>query len=178
MGKQGGAILLFVLVVLLLLAGLSTVGLKAHGLWVRSERVASAVSARELNALELLLAYQPQWEYWASLWPPSEEELSQACFSFAFVNQGGVCQVHASETARVWWFWQHQQLTESELTLIAQPMEEGVANQQLWALGMQLVQDEDAGWQSRSQRWYQLRHPVTGQWRNEEVEAWWNEASP
>lgn len=178
MGRQAGAILLLVLVLLLLLAGLSVVGLTAQQQFVRAEQLATVHAERESLGLRLLKEYQPQWEQWLPLWPPVAEELEGLCVRHWFFAAGGACEqsLNPEGLGRLWWLWQHQEVNESQLTLVLQP-QDTLLSEHFWAWDLQLRRHEEA-WQPGRQRWYKLRHPVTGAWRYEEGESWWSGVLP
>lgn len=177
MGKQDGAILLLALVVLLILVGLSTVGLRAQQQFARAEKIAATVAEQEAAALSLLRQHQENWQQWLPLWPPNMEELESICFRYWLVSAGAVCEQNLIENKRLWWLWQHHNLNSSVLTLIVQAERQQANSYQLWAWDVLLDRHEELGWQMSNQRWYQARHPVTGVWRFTEGERWWSEVS-
>lgn len=177
MGKQHGAILLLALVVLLILAGLSTVGLRAQQQFARAEKIAAKVADQESRALSLLKQHQMNWQQWLLLWPPSQEELESTCSHYWLLSAGAVCEQSLIGGGRLWWLWQHQNLNSSVLTLIVQTERLQANSHQLWAWDVLLDRHEEQGWQAHTERWYQARHPVTGTWRLAEGERWWSEVS-
>jgi len=176
MAKQKGAILLLVLVLLLLLAGLSTVGLRAQQQFVRAEQLAEMSNEREALGVRLLKEHQSQWQQWVPLWPPVAEDLEALCGRYWFFAAGGTCEQQIADSRRLWWLWQHDEDDKSLLTLVVQT-QNGLLSEHFWAWDVQLERQAD-DWQPRLQRWYKLRHPVTGAWRHKEGELWWNEVLP
>jgi|GEM_PF-6755940 len=176
MAKQAGAILLLVLVVLLLLAGLSTVGLKAQQQLVRAEQFAVTSSERERRGIQLLKTQQADWQQWLLLWPPGAADLDVLCTRYWFFAAGGVCEQQGVEEERLWWLWQHDAAHKSRLTLVVQPYL-NLQSEHLWAWDVHLQQLEGE-WQPQGQRWYRFRHPVNGAWRHEEGELWWSGVLP
>lgn len=177
MDRQGGAILLLALVVLLILVGLSTVGLRTQQQFVRAEKIAAKVADQEAAALNLLIQHQANWQQWVPLWPPSMEELESICLRYWLMSAGAVCEQNLTGNERLWWLWQHHNLNSSVLTLIVQTDKQQANSYQLWAWDVLLDRHEELGWQRSSERWYQVRHPVTGAWRLREGDRWWSEVS-
>src|SRR5699024_222659 len=121
MVKQRGAVLLRVVVVVLLLAGVSTVGLKAQQQLVRAEQLAVTSSERERLGIHLLKTKQADWQQWLLLWPPGAADLDVLCTRYWFFAAGGVCEQQGVEEERLWWLWQHDAADKSRLTLVVQP---------------------------------------------------------